>query len=704
MAVANQLAHALEGRKLNYGTNLPFGNLRLLFDHEETVQRAYCRELDLDTALVRIRYEVDHLAFQREMFVSATHQVIAIRLTASQPARLTCQIALDGDEQPFTIRTEGSDTILMDNHALESQHSNGQVGVNGHARLYVRPDGGQVSAVGSQLAIRQADSVTILIAVATSFAGSDPSARCREAIAAASGISYEALRSAHIAEHQSWFRRAELDLGANPHPDWPIDRRIDAVRHGANDPQLYALLFQFGRYLLIGSSRPDSPLPAHLTGAWNDNHACRIGWTCDYHLDINIQMNYWIAELTNISECHLPLLRWIEQALVPSGRNTARTLYDLPGWVAHIFSNAWGFTAWGWSTYWGVHPTGGVWIATHLWDHYCFTGDGQFLEEHAYPILKEAAEFFLAYLLKDPLTGWLVSGPANSPENAFLVNGQVHTVALAPTVDRVLIHELFSICIEASEILAVDSDFRARLMLARDQLPPFQIGKSGQLQEWLEADYEETVPGHRHNSHLIGIFPFHQISPAETPDLARAARTALQRRVTAPAYEEGAWARNLITLYYARLRNRQAAYDSLSTLFRVEAGDSLFTGTRLAPANAYEMDYNTGSTAAIAEMLLQSQGGWITLLPALPVAWPEGQVAGLRARGGFEVDVQWHNQQWFECRIRSTVGGVCRVQVTNVAVTAEGEDVPLKELARDGIAFVTRAGKEYAIRPLASRS
>ena len=213
MAAANQLAHALEGRKLNYGTNLPFGNLRLLFDHEETAECAYCRELDLDTALVRIRYEVDHLAFQREIFVSAPHQVIAIRLTGSQPARLTCQIALDGDEQPYTIRTEGSDTILMDNRALESQHSNGQVGVAGHARLYVRTEGGQASAVGSQLTIQQADSVTILIAMATSFAGSDPAARCREAIAAASGISYEALRSAHIAEHQSWFRRAELDLG-----------------------------------------------------------------------------------------------------------------------------------------------------------------------------------------------------------------------------------------------------------------------------------------------------------------------------------------------------------------------------------------------------------------------------------------------------------------------------------------------------------
>ncbi len=531
----------------------------------------------------------------------------------------------------------------------------------------------------------------------TSFGGNNPVAQCQKHIQSAVAISYTDLRTEHSLEHQHWFRRANLDLGPNPNPEWSLDRRIEAARQGENDGHLWALLFQFGRYLLIGSSRPNSPLPAHLTGAWNDNLACRIGWTCDYHLDINTQMNYWIAELTNLSECHQPLFRWIEQTLVPSGRHTAQNLYGLPGWVAHIFSNPWGFTAWGWSTHWGVSPNRRAfgWLS-HLWDHYCFTGDRQFLAEHAYPILKEATEFCLDYLIKDPQTGWLVSGPANSPENAFLYQGQTYTVALSPTVDRILMHELFSSCIEASQILNADSDFRNKLKAACDQLPPYQIGKYGQIQEWLE-DYEEAMPGHRHTCQLLGVFPFAQITPSETPELAQAARISIERRVSAPDFEEGAWARNLITLYLARLQDSDAAYESLSTLFRKEAGNSLFVGTRLAPANAYEMDYNTGATASIAEMLLQSHSGYIHLLPALPDAWSEGQVQGLRARGGFEVAIKWTNHELVESLIKSTVGSVCRVRArTKVELMCEGEKIAFTEL-RQSIEFDTQAGKEYVV-------
>lgn len=700
LAAANELAHQLEGRKLNYGTNLPFGNLRILFNHEEIGAHNYRRELNLEQAIVRVNYTIDETNYQRDMFVSAPHQVLVIRLACSQPGGLTFRVALDGDEQPYMVRSEGANTLLMDNRAWETQHSNGQVGVAGHARLWLRTDGGQVIAIDNQLSVSQSDSAIILLAMRTSFAGNDPVALCRTDIEAASAVSYELLRAEHITDHQYWFRCANLDLGPNPHPDWPLDQRIEAARQGENDPDLCALLFQFGRYLLIGSSRPDSPLPAHLTGAWNDNHACRIGWTCDYHLDINTQMNYWIAELTNLSECHQPLFRWIEQTLVPSGRKTARTLYDLPGWVAHIFSNPWGFTAWGWSTWWGVHPTGGVWVATQLWDHYCFTGDRQFLADHAYPVLKEAAEFCLAYLVKDPQTGWLVSGPANSPENTFRYQGQIYPVALGPTVDRILIDELFGACIEASQHLALDEDFRAKLEDARSQLPPYQIGKYGQIQEWLE-DYEEAMPGHRHTCHLLGVFPFAQITPSETPELAQAARISIERRVAAPDFEEGAWARNLITLYFARLQDGEAAYHSLLTLFRKEAGDSLFTGTRLAPANAYEMDYNTGASASIAEMLLQSHSGCITLLPALPNAWSEGSVEGLRARGGFEVAIYWKDHHWVESHILSNIGGLCHIRSqTPLEVICSGEKIPIEVVSPQKIGFATQAGNEYRIRSL----
>jgi alpha-L-fucosidase 2 len=694
---ANEVAHQLEGRKLNYGTNLPFGNVRLLFDHEEMVAYNYRRELNLDDAVVRVCYTYKQVDYQREVFVSASHQVLAIRLTCSRPGGLTFRVALDGDEQPYRLRTEGTNTLLMDNRASETLHSDGRVGTTGHARLYVQVEVGQIGAVANQLSITRANAVTILLAIGTSYNGNDPVSQCQQQIAAASAIAYEALRADHTAEHSAWFRRVSLDLGSNPHPDWSIDRRVKAARKGEYDPNLCALLFQFGRYLLIGSSRPNSPLPAHLTGAWNDNVACRIEWTCDYHLDINTQMNYWIAESTNLSELHEPLFRWIEQTLVPSGRQTAKILYDLPGWVAHIFSNPWGFTAWGWSTAWGVHPTGGVWIASHLWDHYSFTGDRQFLAERAYPALREAAEFCLAYLIKDPQTGWLVSGPANSPENAFLYQGQSYAVDVSPTADRILLYGLFTSCIEASQILAVDEDFRKQLSDARDQLPPFQVGRYGQLQEWLD-DYEEALPGHRHTAHLLGVFPFSQITPSETPELAQAARVSIERRQSAPDFEEGAWARNLITLYFARLQDREAAYESLTTLFRKAASSSLFIGTKIAQANAYELDYNTGASAAIAEMLLQSHSGVIVLLPALPDAWAAGEVRGLCARGGFEVAIRWNDHELVESRIKSTVGGLCRVNVNAQSVVmCDGAPIAIAASDARGVAFDTLSGKEYII-------
>jgi alpha-L-fucosidase 2 len=698
IAAGNELAHELEGRKLNYGTNLPFGNLRLLFDHEQIGARAYRRELDMDTATVQIKYRFGETDYLREVFVSAPHQVMVIRLTCNRSAGLTFRVVLDGDEQPFDVHSDGTDTLLMNNQARENLHSNGQVGVDGHARLKVIGEGGEITCTGTQLMVKQANSATIFLAMRTTFDSSDHVAQCQEDIQAAISLAYEVLHTTHLGEHQHWYRRASLDLGSSPHADWPLDQRIEAVRQGEDDPHLCALLFQFGRYLLIGSSRPDSPLPANLTGAWNDNRACRIGWTCDYHLDINTQMNYWIAELTNLSACHQPLFRWIEETLVPSGRHTARSLYDLPGWVAHVVSNPWGFTAWGWSTWWGVHPTGGVWVATHLWDHYCFTGDQEFLANQAYPILKEAAEFCVAYLVKDPETGWLVSGPSSSPENTFLYEGRAYPVTLGPTVDRILIHTLFSACIESSQILGVDEDFRTQLEEARSELPPYQIGKHGQIQEWL-ADYDEAMPYHRHTCQLLGLFPLAQITPSATPELATAARVSIERRLAAEGYEEGAWARNNLTLYYARLRDAEAAYDSLTTLFRKEAGDSLFTGTRLAPANAYEMDYNTGASAGIAEILLQSHAGYIELLPALPLAWAEGQVQGLCARGGFVVDINWKNHKPVESRIHSTIGGVCRILVEgSFDVLCEGEPVSTEDLDLPGVEFDTQAGKDYVIR------
>jgi alpha-L-fucosidase 2 len=407
-------------------------------------------------------------------------------------------------------------------------------------------------------------------------------------------------------------------------------------------------------------------------------------------------MNYWIAELTNISECHAPLMRWIEQSLAPAGRHTASTLYDLPGWIAHIFSNAWNFTAPGWSILWGMHPTGGIWIATHLWDHYAFTGDRAFLADHAYPVLKEAAEFFLPYLVEDPATGWLLGGPAISPETPFLLDGKAYTVCFTPTSDRILVYELFSECIEASKVLGVDEALRQQWAEARAKLPPFQIGKHGQLQEWLE-DYDNAQPHHRHTSHLLGVFPYAQITPEATPELAAAVKVSIACRESAPGgYEEGSWGRNLLTLYHTRLRDAFAACASLNTLFQVEGDRSLMMGTKLAPRNAYEMDYNTGATAGIVEMLLQSHEGYLHLLPTLPTVWPNGHVSGLCGRGGFVVDLTWQNGCLTKATIYSKVGGPCRVRANvPLAFTNGGQPVAASQVASGIIEFVTHAGGEY---------
>lgn len=703
LPVATQQCAQLEGHKLNYGTNLPFGNLRLFMAHGDEGLREYRRELDLDTALATVTYTINGKFYRREAFASHADGLFVMRISSNRPGQVGFRVGLDGDEQPFNSYTENANTICMDVLAREHFHSDGKCGVDGHAHLYLRAEGGLVRSHGAQLMVEDSDVVTLYLAFESTFVHPNPAAVCRTRVDTAADMPYEVLKARHLADHQALFRRATIDLGPSPLPNQPLDERLAAVQSGTADPALAALLFQFGRYLLIGSSRPDSPLPAHLLGVWNDNVACRIGWTCDYHLDINTQMNYWIAELTNLSACHAPLLHWIEQTIVPSGRHTARTLYGLPGWVAHIFANAWGFTAPGWSIWWGMHPTGGAWLATHLWEHYQFTGDRTFLARHGYPILKEAAEFFLTYLVEDPVTGWLLSGPANSPENPFLYEGQAYPVALGPTVDRILIHELLTACIEASTVLGLDAVHREQWIATRAKLPPFQIGKHGQLQEWL-ADYDEALPHHRHTSHLLSVFPFAQITPEATPAQAKAVQVSIARREAPPAgFEEGSWGRNLIMLYHARLGDAEAAYASLMTLFCVEGERSLMVGTKLAPRQAYELDYNTGATAGITEMLLQSHQGYLHLLPALPTAWPRGTVTGLCGRGSFVVDLAWAAGQLTQASIHARLGGPCRLRTNGpVSVYSNGQPLATTPIAPGIIEFTTVADGEYRVEATAT--
>ena len=697
---AEKRARKIIGRKLNYGTNLPFGTLKVGRNPGADTGNSYRRHLSLSNGISTTTYRVDGTTFTREAFTSHPDQVLVIRLSSDAPAALSCTVSLDCGDLVPVVSIDDQRTFSVTVRATERIHSDGATGVTGTATVSASLSGGQVSATDTGLRIEKADEATIYLAVATDFSGDEPTELCASRVRKALSKPYDEIRARHVADHRGLFDRVHFELPSAADPTLPMDQRIAAVCAGADDPGLYALLFQFGRYLLIGCSRSDSVLPAHLAGVWNDSVACRIGWTCDYHLDINTQMNYWIAETTNLGESQAPLFRWLQERLIPSGRRTAAELYESAGWVAHIVSNAWGFSAPGWSTGWGFFPTGGVWVASHLWYHYEFSQDRRFLSDVAYPLLKEAAEFFLDYLFEhpDPETGWLVSGPSCSPETAFLHDGVRCPLSMCPTVDRILLYELFTNCLTAARVLGVEGEFTSRVETALAKLPPYQLDREGRLQEWLE-DVDNSLPHHRHTSHLLGVFPFDQITQIDTPELAAAARKALESRLDAPGgFEEGSWARNNITLFYARFLDSSKAYESLATLMRKGADRSLMAGTKNAPENAYEMDYNTGATAGICEMLLQSHRGRIHILPALPRDWAKGRITGLRARGGFEVDISWSAGRLLQSRIRSLSGLVCRLRTTHrVAVSRNGANIDVRRIDEQTVEWDTEPEQEFLV-------
>jgi alpha-L-fucosidase 2 len=593
----------------------------------------YRRQLDLDTGVVRTTYAMSGAHFTREVFASVPDQVIVVRLSADRKGVIGFRASMDRPSD-FTVRAIGEDTLLL----REGPEHKDQTRFAGEVLLL--PTGGAVHAENSELVVTGADSVTILIAAATDFkggpfAGGDPETRCKQNLAAAKTRSAIDLLSRQELVYQPVFRRMTFHLTdpSSEHNDRPTDERINRVSAGADDLGLQELYFQFARYLLISSSRPDG-LPANLQGIW----AAGVSnpWGSKYTININTEMNYWLAEPAGLGDSTLPLINLIDMVRTPSsgtGALVAKNYYGARGFVIHHNTDIWGDADPIDGYQWGIWPMGGAWLSLHAWDHYAFTLDKSFLRARAWPILHDASLFFLDYLVDDG-SGHLVTGPSISPENRYkLPDGSDHSLAMAPTMDIEIVRELFTRTIDAGHILGEDSDFLNQVEAARAKLPPFQIGKLGQLQEW-QVDYDEAEPGHRHISHLWALFPGTQISLDQTPDLAKAARVSLERRLSFGGGQTG-WSRAWVVNYWDHLHDSKQAYDSLQVMIRQSTFPNLMD---THPPGLFQIDGNLGAANGMLEALIQSR--WmpdatqIELLPALPEQWNDGSVTGVHVRGG----------------------------------------------------------------------
>jgi alpha-L-fucosidase 2 len=667
----------------------PLGDLHLRFSGQQEA-RQYRRQLDLDSGIVRVTYRSGDAQFTREIFSSAVDQVMVIRLTCDKPARVSFAATLGREQdsrtqavKPDRVVIEGEAIVRGDRHPLERK-----VGVKFQGILQVYPEGGRTRMEGKELIVEGANSATLLFAAATNFRHRNPAAKCQQYLAAARKP-YPQLRSSHVRDHQRLFRRLRFELTA-PVPNAPTDERLKRLQAGASDPALEALYFQFGRYLLIASSRPGT-MAANLQGKWNEQ--LQPSWDSKYTININTEMNYWVAEVANLSELHEPLFDLLDNAR-EEGRRVAKNLYGARGFVMHHNTDAWGHAVPIDGVHAGIWPMGAAWLSLHLWDHYDFTGNREFLARRAYPVMKEAAEFFVDYLMDDG-KGHLITGPSLSPENRYrLPDGTVAKLCLGPTMDTQIAHALLSRVIESSRLLGVDAEFRKRLMATRERLAPLTIGRHGQLQEWLE-DYDEPDPGHRHISHLFALHPGNQITLRGTPELARAARVTLERRLQAGSGHTG-WSRAWIINFWARLEEGDLAHGNLIALLAKSTLPNL-----LDNHPPFQIDGNFGGAAGIVEMLVQSHAGEISFLPALPKAWPQGSIKGLRARGAVGVDLSWAAGKAGFAVLRPDRNGEYRLRPPRgqkiTSVLGPEKKLPVSGNEDGSVSLKMTAGKVYRI-------